>query len=82
MSGGNENTGCEQALSIYYGYWRGRLDIRDLRESPAEFCGRIKTMKDKNRKNTTEIKIKKKNKRESGREIIGVGNDGYQLYIT
>ena len=43
----------------------------------AELIGRIKNMKEKTHKKTTEWK----NERENKRENIGIGNNGYQLSI-
>ena len=48
-------------------------EIKDARKITAEFVGRIKNMKEKTHKKTTELK----NEKENEREIIGKGNNGY-----
>ena len=53
-------------------------EVTDQRKSTAESGGRVKTMKEKKHKKSTEIK----NERESERDIMGVGNNGYQLSTT
>ena len=53
-------------------------EVKDPRKSTAEFVGRIKSMKEKTHKKITELK----NERENEREIVGIGNNGYQLSIT
>ena len=51
-------------------------EVTDPRKGTAEFDGRIKTVKEDNKK-ITEIK----NERESEKEIMGIGNNGRQLSI-
>ena len=55
-------------------------EIKDPKKITVEFVGRIKNMKEKTHKKTTELKNERENERE--REIIGIGNNGYQLSIT
>ena len=57
MSGENDNNACGMSIHCSYGLMERKYEhqgeITNPRKSPAEFCGRVKTMKEKNHKKTT-----------------------------
>ena len=54
-------------------------EIKDPRKSTAEFAERIKLMKEKT---TRRLQRKRMREKTREREIVGLGNNGYQLSIT
>ena len=54
-------------------------EIKDPRKSTAEFAERFKLMKEKT---TRRLQSKRMREKTREREIVGKGNNGYQLSIT
>ncbi len=81
MSGENENNACELILSIHYSHGEEEGTSRRNQRSKKEHsrvCWKDQAYEREDHKKTTE----KKNERENEREIVGLGNNGYQLSIT